>query len=393
MLGLAIIDRRTVTSAAVAALVVFSSRGAAIAALVAFSATGWPYPASAQTATDDRFLAGYATAILTREFGVTDALVTVENATVRIRGAAFAGVQGDRIRLALAGLPGVRGVVFDETPPPPTTASAPALPTGAARVEQPAFAVLPPGLLFEPLTADLRWPRFSASYQYYRNDPDVEHAAAVSFGETFSLYRQQTAIGAVEVQFTAGVFSTFDLATDSYDLINTDFRVGIPVAWRSGDWSAIARLYHQSSHLGDEYLLRETRVDRRVDFSYEALDAFLSFDIGRSWRIYGGGGALLRKEPDALKRPFGQGGVEFVSPAALLGGRLRPVAAVDLQARAQDDWDPEVSVHAGVQLEGVALVGRRIQLLAQYYKGRNPNGQFYDRGIEFVGLGLTVKSE
>jgi hypothetical protein len=71
----------------------------------------------------------------------------------------------------------------------------------------------------------------------------------------------------------------------------------------------------------------------------------------------------------------------------------RALAALDLQARRQDDWDPDVSLQAGVQLEGVALLGRRVQLLAQWYRGRNPNGQFYDRAVEFFGIGLSVKSE
>lgn len=363
--------------------------GAAFAAFVAFSGSALAQPAAA----DDRFLAGYATAVLAREFGVADAQVAVRDGVVRVRGATLAGAQGDRVRLALEGIPGVRGVTVGDAPP---TLAAPAVapPAAVARVEPPTSAVLPPGLLFEPLTADPRWPRFSAVYQAYRDDPDVEHAAAVSFGETFSLYRRQTGIGAFEVQFTAGVFSTFDLASDSFDLINSDFRVGIPVAWRWGDWSATARLYHQSSHLGDEYLLRRIRsATERVNVSYEAVDALLSWDLGRSWRLYGGGGLILRKEPDTLERPSVQAGVEALSPVAVLGGRLRPVAALDLQARAQDDWDPDVSLQAGVQLEGVALLGRRVQLLAQWYRGRNPNGQFYDRAVEFFGIGLSVKSE
>ncbi len=51
-----------------------------------------------------------------------------------------------------------------------------------------------------------------------------------------------------------GVFQ-FDLSAPSSDLINTDYVVGVPLSWRSGGWSTRVRLYHQSSHLGDEFLL------------------------------------------------------------------------------------------------------------------------------------------
>lgn len=148
--------------------------GAALAALVAFSGSALAQPAAA----DDRFLAGYATAVLAREFGVADAQVAVRDGVVLVRGPTLAGARGDRVRLALEGIPGVRGVTVGDAPP---TASAPAAasPAAVARVEPSPSAVLPPGLLFEPLMADPRWPRSSAAYQAYRDDPDVSLQAGV----------------------------------------------------------------------------------------------------------------------------------------------------------------------------------------------------------------------
>ena len=78
--------------------------------------------------------------------------------------------------------------------------------------------------------------------------------------------------GRWELGFQAGVFSIFDMSSDSKDLINTDFWVGVPITARWGWFSTMMRVYHQSSHLGDEFLLRGG-VDR-VNLSYEASTSF-----------------------------------------------------------------------------------------------------------------------
>ena len=54
-----------------------------------------------------------------------------------------------------------------------------------------------------------------------------------------------------------------------------------------GDFTWLVRVYHQSSHLGDEYLLRN-RVDR-VNLSFEVVDALVSYDPFEWLRLYGAG--------------------------------------------------------------------------------------------------------
>ncbi len=71
--------------------------------------------------------------------------------------------------------------------------------------------------------------------------------------------------------------------------------MGIPVSWRRGDWSTRVRLYHQSSHVGDEFLL-ENPAFNRVNLSFEEVEAILSYD--HRWvRVYADGGNLLHREP------------------------------------------------------------------------------------------------
>ncbi len=63
------------------------------------------------------------------------------------------------------------------------------------------------------------------------------------------------------------------------------------------------RLYYQSSHLGDEFILRNPDFNR-INLSFEEIEALLSLDV--KWaRIYGGGGYLIHREP-ALDRSRAQ---------------------------------------------------------------------------------------
>jgi Protein of unknown function (DUF1207) len=46
------------------------------------------------------------------------------------------------------------------------------------------------------------------------------------------------------------------------------------------------------------------------------------------------------------------------------------------------------SARAGVEFRSAWLAARRLQLVMEYFNGRSPNGQFYDRDIEYFGPGL-----
>ena len=81
--------------------------------------------------------------------------------------------------------------------------------------------------------------------------------------------------------------------------MNADYFFGLPVSARWGWFSAMVRVYHQSSHLGDEFLLDHTV--QRVNLSYEAVDLFPSVDLWDWGRVYLGGGYLFDTDPGDLK--------------------------------------------------------------------------------------------
>jgi hypothetical protein len=350
---------------------------------------------------EDAYVAGYVTAVLERQMDVKGSKITVKDGVVTVEVAGLPGSDREKLVAALSTVAGVVEVVVVDlrqppataqpaTAPLPTTAATPSGPAVEAEVPRRGLEVLPKGLLFAPLIADPRWPHFSVAYQRYQDDARVGNAATVSLGETIALLRGPLAEhgGAWEVGVQAAVFSLFDMDAPSTDLVNADYLLGFPFAYRAGNFSAQARLFHQSSHLGDEFLI-DNRIER-VNLSYEAVDLRLSYEVTRWLRAYGGAGYIVRGDPDDLEPWSTQMGVEVRSPHAFFGGTLRPLAAVDVQYREQNDWHADVSARIGVQLEKLAVLDRKIQLLVEYFNGYSPNGQFYRDQIQYIGLGIHL---
>lgn len=340
-----------------------------------------PGSAAATGPISDQFISGYATAVLKRDFQISAELLQVQHGVIYILGLEASDTVSDSIKTSLSAIEGVREVVFTKEGEMVADGKKPEITTEVN-------VFLPRDLLFNSLMADPRWPHFSVSYQQHSAN-ELENIGAATFGETFSIYRFAGPWNSqMEVGLQAGVFSIFDLAAESKDLVNADYLVAIPLSFKKNNFSAMARIFHQSSHLGDEFLLREN-TGERINFSYEGVDTLLSYDFPFGFRLYGGGGYLFDRTPDDLKPWITQGGVEIISPVAWLNGSIRPVAAVDVQSREASDWNMDVSLRAGIQLENPDFLSRKLKIMLEYYNGSSPNGQFYIRDEEeYFGIGL-----
>ncbi len=241
---------------------------------------------------------------------------------------------------------------------------------------------LPEKELFAPLLADPRQPRFSMSYEHYHSQSSQFAAANVALGEYFGLAQGFFGeAGSSQIGIQAAVFALFNLDAPSSDLINADYWIGLPISYRRGPWSYLIRLYHQSSHLGDEFILGNPGINR-VNLSYEELEGLVSYEW-EQWRVYGGGGYLVHSEPDLAPKQI-HAGAEFLEPHAV--GRFNFIAAVDVRASEELDWSSSRSFQAGFEFKNSSP--RRVRLMLEYFQGHSPNGQFYRESLRYTGLGL-----
>jgi hypothetical protein len=247
---------------------------------------------------------------------------------------------------------------------------------------------LPEGHLFQGLLADPKQPQFFAAWVRMTSPLVTGQVSSVGLGEDIGLMRGRS--GRWQVSVAAGVFSQFNIETASIDLINTDFVIGFPYTYRRGALSGRMRFYHQSSHLGDEFLLGTNPT--RVNLSFEALELLVSHDFGEL-RSYAGGEYIVRHEPADLKPGLLHAGVEYRHPQSLfrLGsvGDARAVAALDAKSSQERRWQTGWSVRAGLEFTPAKpTTARRLSVLLHAYDGPAPYGQFYQDNVTWAGIGI-----
>lgn len=143
-----------------------------------------------------------------------------------------------------------------------------------------------------------------------RWDGQETTATSVGYGGQYGLVRWPTSDDAAngwQLNLAAAVFAQFDLGTPSNNLINADYTVGLPLTYRRGRDCFRLKVYHQSSHLGDEYLLRQQTEP--VSLSYEALEAVYARDIGTT-RAYAGGEYFFHRRPRSLEDGMLHAGID-----------------------------------------------------------------------------------
>lgn len=332
-----------------------------------------PHPVHVVSAHDDGLLILSDTGC-----GSSDTRTAIESAFESTK--RFARVQWqETIACARVQAASIEPAAGPEATAPTTPASTP---TQQAQPLVTAIEALPVDELFKPLIADPRQPQFSLRYHRYKAAEDF-NAASVSFGDYFGF-----ASGALEeygisqIGLQGAVFAVFNLDAPSQDLINADYWIGVPLSFRRGPFSYLTRIYHQSSHLGDEFLLGDIGDLERVNLSYEDWETLVSYDW-RKWRFYGGGGVILHSEPD-IEPWHLQGGAEFRRPHFL--GKFNLVAAVDVQATQEQDWHLNRSYQVGFAFGGQQ--GREVRLMLEHYRGFSPNGQFYTERLRYTGAGI-----
>jgi len=274
------------------------------------------------------------------------------------------------------------------------TVGAPRCGAGVHEAEAEGTVLFPQDQIFCPVLADPKEPRTFVSFLRgtFRSldDPAGKgtNIGSVGLGDTFGLLRWggPSQGEGVQLDVMGSIFAQFDLGTESNDLINADYIVGLPLTFRRSGFSTRVRLYHQSSHLGDEYLLRGEAIERE-NLSFESVDFLLSQEIG-PLRAYAGGERVFRREPDTVAAKLFHGGAELRSGRA---GPLQMVGGVDLKATERHDWSPAISGRVGlewVRSGPSGHPGRLVTLMLEMYQGPSPYGQFFQDDISYVGFGL-----
>ena len=174
----------------------------------------------------------------------------------------------------------------------------------------------------------------------------------------------------------------FNLDAPQKDLINTDFRVGIPLSLAYKQLQARFGYLHESSHLGDETILRFTLGTLRQS-TRDALELTLACKVAELGRVYVGGGWNWNHS-ESNEDVSGWGGLEF-DP-----GRSQPALVIWPYAGADFRITNLTSRFAGTLIGGVGwrVAERILRLELRGHFGPSPMGQFRTVDEEYIGVAL-----
>jgi uncharacterized protein DUF1207 len=255
-----------------------------------------------------------------------------------------------------------------------------------------AVMFLPPGDLYPPYVADLQRVGFGVQWQSYTKTaiPDSGiHRVALKAGGQFGIVRAGTS-GADGREWQADVLGGFNAQFDadhSLDNIGWDGRYGLLVT--TGKPRGIAFRFgvlHDSSHVGDEYMIRTGRT--RIGYTRQELAAGVSLPLDERWRTYAEGGWGYQFGNDQLMKPGrGQAGLEYESCRGL--GESCPgwYGAVDLSATEERNWRLDVAAQVGLATRSG---GRTWRIGIEWYQGRPPIGEFFQYTERSISLGLWL---
>ncbi len=184
------------------------------------------------------------------------------------------------------------------------------------------------------------------------------------------------------VGLTIRVGGRFSLDDPKTSLISNDWVVGIHGVVDRGPWRVAAELFHESSHLGDEYA--ETFGARRLDWTHEVAAIWVRRTAGPIVLDGTVGYALI----DALPLRRGSAGLGAAyrgNWGSTLGATVRPVVAVFAEGQAYLGWKVTTSGRTGIELD---RDGRQIGVGLVYLNGYSTQRQFYDRASRYWGFEL-----
>lgn len=273
------------------------------------------------------------------------------------------------------------------------SAAASAAAATAPDMSRPTGEFLPKGHLFEPILLDpLEAQTYGSVLPVYNTDGKRYKGSIVPFAFGFAkpFYRRTTKPGyASEWVLDLASFTQFEAFHDDVAdkarrrIVNTDYKVSIIYNLQRGANAYRFRVYHLSSHLGDDYIFRNNiTAPTPNSVNYELLDVTYSRTI-QALRLYGGIGFVLRKAEER-KLLSAQFGAYYKKPS---DKAARLVGGLDVKFWQQTDFRP--GIHGGIGVE-VGRTQNNLTFLLEGYSGFRPYSQFENQKTSWIGVGLYL---
>lgn len=210
-----------------------------------------------------------------------------------------------------------------------------------------------------------------------------EQEGEVVLGENFPLVTLKGGRRPIILGFGSQVYGRFSLTDPKSALISTDWVVGVNTTAALDSWALTLELFHESSHLGDEY--GDRFPADRLDWTREVLAGWASYVAG-VWRFTGGASYVLDDQLN-LPAPAGSFGIDYHGRSrGFMRGQVRPVAGIFTEASAATHWRVSTSAKLGMAFATGESHDISLGLIA--HDGLSTQRQFYRQESRYIGLEL-----
>jgi hypothetical protein len=250
---------------------------------------------------------------------------------------------------------------------------------------------LPEEHFFAPLILDpVECQSYGALYAYWEGSDRKDMIySPLALGFQLPVVQWDKGTHGFELGFMATVFFQFQFLEPTslfqVNLINTDFKAGIPFIFRTGRFALRTTLYHVSSHFSEEYIFRNgltTFGENRN--TYDAIDIHASWQCDRI-RWYGGVGMAFNSPHNRGFWKF-QGGLLFRYPVKP-GSSFNYIAGADLQLLQETEYSLNTQLGAGIEI--AYRRSRTFQVMLQYFNGNIPYTQYTHLKVQYLGATLV----
>ncbi|MGB7344567.1 MAG: DUF1207 domain-containing protein [Pirellulaceae bacterium] len=170
------------------------------------------------------------------------------------------------------------------------------------------------------------------------------------------------------------------------DVESMDYRFGTELTRKAGPWAMKLGYFHISSHVGDEYVIRQPSYER-INYVTESFVFGLSHAPTDAIRTYGEIVNSFHVAGGAKRYQF-QTGIEYL-PIPKRSESAVPFAAIHFNFREAVDYDVSTTAQFGWAFQSLKSE-RLFRVGLQVGSGPTSQYQFFDRREEYAGIGAWL---
>jgi hypothetical protein len=243
--------------------------------------------------------------------------------------------------------------------------------------------VLPNSIIYKPGLASVKESRLAAHLMSLRHDGWMLDGV---LGGRFGVLRYGNLADVLPQGFQFDVEASAHVRLDipeEVDVRSADYRAGGALTWGIGRHQMRFGYYHLSSHLGDEFVLKNPGYPR-LNFARDVLILSYGYNVTDNLRLYAEAGWAFAAN---VAEPWEfQCGIDY-APAYPTGFRGAPFVALNAHLRQEVNYGGNFVLQTGWAWRSDRK-GHLLRMGLHYFNGLSNQFSFYNEHEEQIGFGI-----